>query len=133
MKVAAIALTVVACAAASSAFAATRASDLDYLKASRCKGLADGIGQVDSAGLDAYLKDQSRGRQSFVIERGESEAQRAKRETRSADRKDRLTAELTGPCMAYVGPAKDVAARLTHLSRAFADEAARRSPGSARF
>jgi hypothetical protein len=111
MKVAAIALTVVACAAASSAFAAARASDLDYLKASRCKGLAESIGQVDSAGLDAYLKDQGRGRQAFVIERGESEAQRAKREARAVERKDRLTAELTGPCMAYMGPAKDVAVR----------------------
>jgi hypothetical protein len=110
MKVAAIALTLAACAAAGSAFAGS-ATDLDYLKAARCKGLATTIGQVDTTGLDAYLKTESRGRAPFVIERGDTELTRAKREARAVERKDRLTAELTGPCMAYMGPAKDVAVR----------------------
>ena len=111
MKVAAIALTAVAFAAAGSAYAAGRATDLDYLKASRCKGIATTVGQVDTAGLDAFLKAEGRGRAPIVLDRAASEADRARREARAVERRDRLTAELTGPCMAYMGPAKDVAAR----------------------
>jgi hypothetical protein len=112
MKVAAIALAVVAFAAAGSAYAASRATDMDYLKASRCKGIATSVGgEVDTTGLDAYLKVQARGRAPFVLERGAAETDRAKREGRAIERKDRLTAELTNACTAYMGPAKDVAVR----------------------
>jgi hypothetical protein len=111
MKVAAIALTAMAFAAAGSAYAGTRATDLDYLKASRCKGIATSVGQTDTAGLDAYLKDQGRGRAPVVLQRAAAETDRAKREGRSVERKDRLTAELTNACTAYMGPAKDVAVR----------------------
>lgn len=111
MKVAAIALTAVAFAAAGSAYAATRASDLDYLKASRCKGIAASVGQIDTTGLDAFLKAESRSRGPMVMERAAAETERARREARATERRDRMTAELTGPCMAFMGPAKDVAAR----------------------
>lgn len=108
MKFAAIALAAVGLLAAGAASASDRVSDLDYMKASRCKGLATGLG-ADSAGLDAFLKAQSRSRSPIVVDRGEDEMTRGKREATKADTKDRVSAELTGPCMAYVGPAKDTA------------------------
>ena len=108
MKTAAIALAAVALLAAGSASASDRVSDLDYMKASRCKGLATGLG-ADSTGLDAFLKAQSRSRSVVVIDRGEKEMMRGKREASKADLKDRLSAELSGPCLAYSGPAKDIA------------------------
>jgi len=110
MKVAAIALVALGLTAGA-ATAAERVTDLDYMKASRCKGLAEGVGQADTAGLDAFLKEQKKGRQSFVLERAGAEHDRAKREARSEDRRERLAAELAGACMAYMGPAKDMAAR----------------------
>lgn len=111
MKVAAIVLAAASFVAAGSAFAAERASDLDYLKAARCKGIAEGVGATDTASLDAFLKSNGTGRVAYVAERASSEQDKAKREGRKGERKERLTAELNGPCMAYMGPAKDVAAR----------------------
>ena len=107
-----IAIAAAALAAAGAASAGSRATDADYLKAQRCKGLAEGLGgTVDTAGLDAVLKAEESSRQSFVIDRGATEMTRAKREARSEDRKARLTAELTGPCVAYLGDATAVAKR----------------------
>ena len=89
-------------AAAGSAAAAV--SDVEYLKASRCRGLADsGLAQVDTAALDAFVKSERSGRAPYVLERSKVEYDKAKREakTDSGDRKARLTAELSGPCQAY--------------------------------
>jgi hypothetical protein len=109
MKTAAIALAAVGLLAAGSASASDRVTDLDYMKASRCKGLATGLG-ADTTGVDAFLKAQSRSRSPMVIDRAENEMIRGKREASKADLKDRLSAELSGPCMAYTGSAKDLAA-----------------------
>ena len=109
MKTAAIALAAAGLLAAGAAAASDRVSDLDYMKASRCKGLATGLG-ADSTGLDAFLKVQSRSRSPVVFDRGEDEMKRGKREASKADLKDKVSAELSGPCLAYTGPAKDMAA-----------------------
>ncbi|HEY8616278.1 hypothetical protein [Phenylobacterium sp.] len=113
MKAAAIALAALGLAAAAgAASAAERATDLDYMKASRCKGIAETIGSVDTAGLDSFLKEQKKGRQSFVLERANTEFDKARREAKSADRRERLSAELSGACVAYMaGAEKAVAAR----------------------
>jgi hypothetical protein len=108
MKFAAIALAAVGLLTAGAAAAADRVTDLDYMKASRCKGLATGLG-ADSAGLDAFLKAQSPSRSPIVLDRGTDEMTKARREATKADTKDRVSAELSGPCMAYTGPAKDMA------------------------
>ena len=108
MKTAAIALAAVGLFTAGAASASDRVSDLDYMKASRCKGLATGLG-ADSAGLDAFLKEQGRSRSQIVVDRGEDEMTRGKREASKSDSKDRVSAELTGPCMAYAGSSKGVA------------------------
>jgi hypothetical protein len=111
MKVAAIALAALGFAAAGAATAAERATDLEFMKASRCKGIAQTVGTVDAAGLDSFLKAQKVGRQHVVLERATAEFDRGRRDAKSLDRRERITAELTGPCMAYMGADKAVAAR----------------------
>ena len=108
MKTAAIVLAAVGLLAAGAASASDRVSDVDYMKANRCKGLAAGLG-ADSAGLDAFLKEQSVSRSSIVVDRGDEEMARGKREAKRSDSKDRVNAELSGPCLAYSGSSKGVA------------------------
>jgi hypothetical protein len=109
MKTAAIVLAAMGLLTAGAASAADRVSDLDYMKAARCKGIATSLGS-DTTSLDAFLKAQSRSRVAYVIERGEQEMNRGKRDASKADLKARTGAELSGPCMAYAGPGKDLAA-----------------------
>lgn len=108
MKYAVIALAITA--VAGSASAAGKMTDVDYLRANRCKGLATSIeGVVDPAALNSVIKAERGARATYIVDRGEEEFQRAKKEGRSADRKARLTAELTGACQAYLGDATSVA------------------------
>jgi hypothetical protein len=109
MKTAAIVLAAMSLLGAGAATAAERVTDLDYMKAARCKGIATSLGS-DTTALDAFLKVQSRSRIAYVIERGEQEMNRGKRDAAKSDLKDRTGAELSGPCMAYAGPGKDMAA-----------------------
>lgn len=93
-----------ASAAAGSASAA--ASDVEFLKANRCRGLAAGsLGEIDTAALDAFLKTEQRYRTTTVIDKAKAEMDKAKREakTTNEERKTRLTAELNGPCQVYKG------------------------------
>ena len=110
MKLIALMLAGASLVTAGAAAAAEQITDLDYLRASRCKGIAQAVGQTDTAGLDAYLKAASRSRATYITERSENEIARGKREARG-DRKARVEAELSGPCAAYMGGPKDVAAR----------------------
>lgn len=109
MKFAVIAL-VAATFAAGAASASDKVSDVDYLKANRCKGLATSIdGVVDAAALNSFIKAERGARASYIVNRGDEEFQRARREARSADRKERLTTELTTACQAYLGAPTSVA------------------------
>jgi hypothetical protein len=101
MKIAAILIAAAAVGAAGSAAAAERMTDVDYLRASRCKGLAEQLGGADTAGLDAALKSARKGRASYIVEQAEAEAQRAKRFARG-DGKERAASELAGPCSVYM-------------------------------
>jgi len=105
MKFAAIVLVAASMASAGAASAATSSikTDVDYLRASRCRGLAAGVG-ADTAGIDAALKAESRNRPAVIQSRGEDEMDRGKRDARKAN-KDNVTAELNGPCAAYMGSA----------------------------
>jgi len=96
---------------AGSAAAETRISDVDFIKASRCKALAAspvGAG-VDTAQLDALLKSQGQTRPELILQKADEAAARAKRQARSADAQPRLSAELTGACAAYLGGGSAVA------------------------
>jgi len=114
MKFAAIMLAAASLAAAGSAAASASASpiksDTDFLRASRCKGIAMGLG-VDATSLDSLLKAESRARQEAVMSMAKDETERAQRQARDLNRKDKLAAELAGPCTAYMGASKDVAYR----------------------
>ena len=107
MKTAAVLLMTFGLACASAATASERVSDLDYLKANRCKGIATGLGSSDTASLDALIKAQARSRGDAVLQRADEEMSKAKREAAKADLKERLSAELSGPCLAYMGGGKE--------------------------
>ena len=100
MNVAAVTLASLSLASAASfAVAQPAATDADYLKASRCRGIAVGLG-ADPAAINSYLKHAAAGRSPNVMARADEEFDRGKREARG-DGKDRLRAELSGPCAAY--------------------------------
>lgn len=107
MKVAAILIAGLGLAVAGTAVAGPRISDMDYLRASRCKGIAESVG-VDTAGVDALLKSAKVSRQPVVLDRAEAEVARAKRDARS--QKDKVTSELSGGCSAYMGGPEEFAA-----------------------
>ncbi|MDB5427563.1 MAG: hypothetical protein JWP28_203 [Phenylobacterium sp.] len=109
MKAAAILLATLSFAAAGAATASARITDLDYLKANRCRGLAAGLGIGDTASLDALLKTEGLSRNDVILQRGKDEQTRGKRDAARPDIRERLTAEVNGPCMAYLGGAKAAA------------------------
>src|SRR4051794_34089352 len=65
MKIA-IAIAALSLSAAGAAAAAEHVTDVDYLKASRCRGIAAGLG-ADTVGLDAFLKAESRSRVDLIL------------------------------------------------------------------
>lgn len=111
MKFAALSLAAVAMlSAAGTASAASRVTDVEFLRANRCRGLAATLtGVVDAQALDQFVRAERGARPAYIVDRAESEFQRARREAKSADRRERLSAELTGPCQAYLGGSATVA------------------------
>ena len=103
-----IALTVIAltCAVATTASArANHLSDVVYLQAARCSGLAasEALGAMDTASIDALLKAESRGRVGFVLDKADQARADAKRmaERAKPERKAGLLAERTNTCARY--------------------------------
>jgi len=94
---------------ASAASASGRLTDVDYLKANRCRGLAQSLGVTDTAGLDALIKTEGRSRVDVIYQRGEEEMARGKRDGAKTDGKDRYLAELNGGCTAFLGGASTTA------------------------
>ncbi len=109
MKAAAIVFATLGLAMASTAVASERFTDLDYLKANRCKGLAASLGTGDTAALDATIKAEGRSRADAILQRAQDELSRGKKDGAKTDLKGRVTAELNGPCLAYMGGSKDTA------------------------
>jgi len=96
--------------AAGAASASDKVTDVEFLKANRCKGLATTLtGVVDTNSLDSFIKAERGSRAPYVMERAAEEFAKAKKEAKGEDRKERLTAELTGGCQAYLGGASSVA------------------------
>jgi hypothetical protein len=102
MKFTAIALAAVGLATlAGSASAASHATDVDFLRANRCKGLAVGLGS-DATPFASYIKAEEGTRLDVIIDRGDQEFDRARRQAKDANIKAKLEAELAGPCSAYM-------------------------------
>jgi hypothetical protein len=107
MKYAAIAFASASLAAGAAAALPAEPTDMDYLRASRCRGIATGLG-ADASGFQAYLKTAARGRSLSVQDRGDQEFAKAKRQA-SGEAKTRLQAELSGACAAYAAPGQAAA------------------------
>ena len=71
---AALAAAIVAGAAAAS----DHLTDVDYLKANRCEGLAEGLGAGDTAGLEALIKTEGPSRVEPIYAKGQEELARSK-------------------------------------------------------
>ena len=111
MKITAIVLAASAFAAVGASANAAELSDMDYLRATRCHALANtDLASVDTADLDKMLRDQRYGRSSYVLERAQSERSRAGRQARGAegDARERLLAEVNGPCQAWLSGAESL-------------------------
>jgi hypothetical protein len=91
---------------AGTAVAAGRLTDVDYLKANRCRGLAEGSGVGDTANLDALIKTEGRSRVETIYTKGQEELNRGRKEATRTDSRERLSAELNGPCTALLGGAQ---------------------------
>lgn len=89
--------------AAAAGTASAAGTDVEFLKASRCRGLAEGAGVTDTASLDAYLKAEGRYRTSVLMDRARDAQDSARREAKSTNeqRKARVATELAGPCQAF--------------------------------
>ncbi|MBS0360910.1 MAG: hypothetical protein JSR98_05990 [Proteobacteria bacterium] len=94
---------------AGAAQAGSRLTDVDYLKANRCKGLAEGLGAGDVASLSALIKAEGVSRSDTIYTDGQKQEDRAKREASHTDGKERLTAELNGACVAFISGGKETA------------------------
>lgn len=93
-----------AATAATGAFAQTRLTDVEYIKASRCAGLASAL-EGDVAAFDTLLKAQKRARETFILDRGRSARADASKAAARADEADkaRLVAERDGICQTFLG------------------------------
>mgnify|MGYP006181411277 CR=1 FL=1 len=82
MKIVAAALVVAALTAGSAA--AAEVTDVDFLKANRCKGLATSIeGVVDVAALNTFIKSERGARANYIVDRADTEFKRARKEAKS--------------------------------------------------
>jgi hypothetical protein len=94
-------------ASAAAAQPVARLSDAQFVKAARCKGLAksEALGAADTAGIDAVLKVNKRGRADHIVERAMNAQNDAQSEAGRADdaRKAELIAERNGACAAFAG------------------------------
>jgi hypothetical protein len=114
MKSTAVVLAALSLAVAGQASAATGSAhltDIDYLKANRCRGLAEGFGVTNASGIDALIKSEGRNRIEVVYEKGQREQVQGKRDAAKSDGKDRFQAELNGYCSAFLGGADTASAR----------------------
>jgi hypothetical protein len=94
---------------AGAAQAGSKLTDVDYLKAARCKGLAEGLGGSDAASLTALVKAEGVSRSDVIYSEGQKQEDRAKRDAGHSDGKERLAAELNGPCVAFLSGGKETA------------------------
>jgi hypothetical protein len=85
---------------ASAAAAEDQVTDVAFLKANRCRGLAAGL-SADTSGYDAFIKAQDRSRAPAIEQLAYEQRAQAQREAHRQDGASRLQAELDGACQAY--------------------------------
>jgi hypothetical protein len=104
-KIAMISLVaaVSALAGAASAQGAERMSDVAFIAASRCEGLAQGA-KVDVSSIKSLLVNQDDNRNSYIRDKAEQAREDAKRQATNAQgyTQEQVNAELSGACKAYL-------------------------------
>jgi hypothetical protein len=115
MKKVIIAAAVVAVSAlAGAAQAAGAATNYEFLQAARCRGLAasEGLGKLDTAGIDTFLRDQGASRELPVRVSAKNKIAAAQKEGDKADgaKKEKLLAERSSTCSAWLSGATTGAA-----------------------
>ena len=86
--------------AGAAAAASDQVTDIVYLKANRCRGLAAGLAS-DTAGFDAFIKSQDRFRAPVVGQLAGEEQEKARREAKNPQRAAKAQSELSDLCQAY--------------------------------
>jgi hypothetical protein len=110
MRIAVVPVVVLGLLSATAASAQERASDQQFLQASRCLGIAKGLG-ADPAPFKAFVKTHARSRADIVIYKGQAETGQAVRQAADPVRRDQLAAELSKACSAYLPTAPTAGAR----------------------
>lgn len=105
---------IIAASALAGAAQAGTASDEAYMQAARCRGLAasEGLGAIDAAAVTAFLEQEGKGRDAAVRFKAGSTVAGARKEGDKARgaAKDRLLAERSSVCSAYLNGASTGAA-----------------------
>ncbi|CAN5262536.1 hypothetical protein BH10PSE4_BH10PSE4_03700 [soil metagenome] len=108
-----IVATVVAISALAGA-AQAGTSNYEFLQAARCRGLAasDGLGKLDTSNIDTFLKQEGSARELPVRVSAGNKITAAQKEGDKADgaKKDKLLAERSGACSAWLSGAATGAA-----------------------
>jgi len=106
--------TVVAVSALAGVAQAAEISNLQFLQAARCRGLAasQGLGKLDTASIDAFLKEETGRRELPIRVSANNKISAAQKEGDKAEgeKKDKLLAERAGVCSAYLDAASTGAA-----------------------
>jgi hypothetical protein len=100
---------VVAASALAGAAQAAEISNSQFLQVARCRGLAasEGLGKLDTAGIDAFLKQETGSRELPVRASANNKISAAEKEGDKADsaKKEKLLAERSGICSAWLSGA----------------------------
>lgn len=100
---------VVAASAMTGLAQAAEISNMQFLQAARCRGLAasEGLGKLDTAGIDAFLKQETGSRELPVRVSANNKISAAQKEGDKAEgaKKDKLLAERSSACSNYLGAA----------------------------
>lgn len=100
---------VVAVSAMAGVAQAAEISDLQFLQAARCRGLAasEGLGKLDTASIDSFLKSEIGNREAGVRVSASNKISGAQKEGDKAQgaKKDKLLAERSSVCSTFLSAA----------------------------
>ncbi len=90
-------------AGAASAQGPERLSDVAYIAASRCEGLAQGA-KVDTAAIKSLLVNQDSPRNTYILEKADQAREDGRQKAAHAQgyAQEQVSAELNGSCKAYL-------------------------------
>ena len=103
-------IATVAVASFASAAHAGSVTNLQFLEAARCRGLAgsENLGKLDTASLDVFLRTEAGTRDPAALNSAQNKLKAAAKEADAADgeKKVKLLAERDKACGAYIAVAK---------------------------